>query len=967
MGAGYIICWLNVYVGFVLGKWYEYKMLLSLSKIKIISLVFFISGCSALAFETIWFRVASIVLGSSVWSAAAVLMAFMTGLGIGNLLISRFGHRLKNSISFYVALELVIGVTGVLSVLFLPVLIPFMGVLIENFSYDNGVINLARFVLAFLVFLIPAVAMGTTLPVLQKVLYEYDRSFVRSFAHLYGWNTLGAVLGTLLAEFYLIEFVGIKGTALIACLLNFAAAFILLRINKKPYKHKPIEIYQPNLSQLLSNKILLLAPFITGLILLALEVVWFRYLLLMKAGNSHTFAIMLANVLVGIGMGGYIATRLVSRSYDIDKLLRKLLLLSALSVVVGYYISSVISITYFSHVVEKMLYFNLVASVLMLPSSILTGILFPFFAEKLFRKIPETTRASGLITFVNTMGAALGSGLATFVLLPLVGIEKSLFILAIAYIVVLLLMAFSLEKKQSIFQRLIVPCILVIIIASSFPSGMLKEFYDGTSKFYFPSEKIIKIKEGRNETLRYLEKPYFDGTLYNRLVTNYHSMSTTSFHAKRYMKLYAYFPYLMHDNITDVLQISYGVGNTAEAITRLDSVKKFDIVDISKDILELSSIVHNNTGWHPLKDKRSQVHIEDGRFFLQTTKYKYDLITGEPPPPKHIGVVNLYTEEYFKLLKSRLKLGGIVTYWLPVHSLDDSDTLSIIKSFCEAFDDCSLWSASLYDYMLVGSNGGLHKLSMERINEIWSLDIAAEFKRIGLEKPTQFATMFMADAKELVRLTREVLPVTDDFPHRISPYKLESIANSKLNFYLIDINLRRKRFNESDYIKTIFPKNIIKKSIADFDLESIFLKVFLLKNIFTDVESWNELNYLLTKTKVETLPLLYLNSSPIGQSILKNTNLPLNPEYQMGIIKGVIAKREFKKARQLLNIYINTFGITENNIFPLKLYYYTKALNGELTMNEIMKAKHNFSSNEEYIRWEEFIIWLVQNFIENSG
>ena len=118
------------------------------------------------------------------------------------------------------------------------------------------------------------------------------------------------------------------------------------------------------------------------------------------------------------------------------------------------------------------------------------------------------------------------------------------------------------------------------------------------------------------------------------------------------MKLYVYFPYLVHKNIRSVLQISYGVGNTAEAVIRLDTVEKFDVVDLSREVLELSPIIHDATGMHPLKDKRTRVYIEDGRFFLQTTRNQYDLITAEPPPPKHAGVTNLYSREYLLLFRS---------------------------------------------------------------------------------------------------------------------------------------------------------------------------------------------------------------------------------------------------------------------------------------------------------------------------
>ena len=96
-----------------------------------------------------------------------------------------------------------------------------------------------------------------------------------------------------------------------------------------------------------------------------------------------------------------------------------------------------------------------------------------------------------------------------------------------------------------------------------------------------------------------------------------------------------------------------------------------------------------------------------GRFFLQTTPQRYDLITGEPPPPKMAGVASLYTREYFELMKDRLNPGGIATYWLPAYLALEDEALAIIRAFCEAFEDCSLWSGFHRDWILVGSRGGI--------------------------------------------------------------------------------------------------------------------------------------------------------------------------------------------------------------------------------------------------------------------
>ncbi len=72
---------------------------------------------------------------------------------------------------------------------------------------------------------------------------------------------------------------------------------------------------------------------------------------------------------------------------------------------------------------------------------------------------------------------------------------------------------------------------------------------------------------------------------------------------------------MLNRGIKDVLLVSYGVGSTAEAITSIDSVEHIDVVDISEDILDMSAIIHAATGKFPLKDTRTEIHLEDGRFF----------------------------------------------------------------------------------------------------------------------------------------------------------------------------------------------------------------------------------------------------------------------------------------------------------------------------------------------------------------
>ena len=317
-------------------------------------MVFFLSGSSALIFETVWFRVASTVLGSSVWSAAAVLMAFMGGLAIGNGLMAAYGHRVRNPVKAYIIIEAIIGLTGFSVVLILPKVSPLIGSIFIDLSENQGFLSASRFIIACLFLLIPAIAMGATLPVMQKLSQQYDDSFVSSIGRLYGWNTIGAVSGVLLTEFIFIRSFGIMGTAAMASVFNL----LIILIMKKTFNDagiiadtKKTEILQKN------SRRYLVAAFFSGMLLLALEIIWFRYLLIAQEGSNIIFAIMLACVLVGIGLGGLVISKFKFKSESIKGVIFLLLVGASISTYLGFYLFQLYFDSYIVEIHRNIQYF----------------------------------------------------------------------------------------------------------------------------------------------------------------------------------------------------------------------------------------------------------------------------------------------------------------------------------------------------------------------------------------------------------------------------------------------------------------------------------------------------------------------------------------------------------------------------------------------------------------------------------
>ena len=190
--------------------------------------VLFFSGTGALIFETLWLRLSGLAFGNSIWAAALILSSFMAGLALGNALAASSRIRRWRPLYFYAALEVLVAVFGCTVVFGLPVVGDLMRPLWQMlWNYQPTLLGL-RFVISFLILLVPTTAMGLTLPVIIEDPLLRETEFGPAIGFLYGSNTLGAVLGAILSEAYLIGAFGLYGTSLAAGAAVCVAAAIAL-------------------------------------------------------------------------------------------------------------------------------------------------------------------------------------------------------------------------------------------------------------------------------------------------------------------------------------------------------------------------------------------------------------------------------------------------------------------------------------------------------------------------------------------------------------------------------------------------------------------------------------------------------------------------------------------------------------------------------------------------------------------
>ncbi len=874
---------------------------------RLLCTIFLISGASALMFETLWFRQAGLAFGNSIWASSLVLSGFMAGLALGNGLAARERGRCKNPVRLYAIIELLIGLTGILLVYLFPQLGKALAPWFSSLLDQPWILNALRLLFAFLLLLIPSTAMGLTLPFLSKALSTQDPVFGRVLGRLYGWNTLGALIGVVLTEFVLIEAIGIHATAWFAGILNMIVAAIAWRIEKpatesdtskrqKQPQPIPLESSQDQSAALWR---FLSAAFLAGFCLLALELVWFRFLMLFISGLSASFSLMLAIILAGIALGGFSASEILKKRPGFSQEGASIAFIMSLTCILSYALFPNVVKPYTQAVISQAVEILNVGIPLMFPLSFLSGLFFTLIGSALRTHLASETATTGSLTLANTVGAALGAFSGGFLFLPVFGIEKSLFLIAALYgIIGLLLMI----KQTRIPFTTYVGAALFAVGMLIFPTGDMEKHH-----ILVPSQRLIslnstgevkEVREGLIETITYLEEQWQEKPLFFRLITNSYSMSSTDFRSRRYMKLFVYWPLAVHPDPQKALLISYGVGSTAKALTDSKGLQKIDVVDISKDILEMNDTVYPDPAQNPLNDPRVHVHIEDGRYFLQTTDQRYDLITAEPPPPEIAGVVNLYTQEYFQLLYDRLNEGGMVTYWLPLHAMDAMSVKAILKGFCNVFQDCSLWHGQWLDLMIVGTREAKAPVSEEVFIRQWQDPVVSkELSDLGFERPEQLGPLFIGDADYLKEITHGAPPLVDNFPKRVQGVSGPRLGLVKLIDQWVDISAAQARFAKSPFIKRLWPERIRQDSLAYFSFQDILNRHwFGFRDQSAPVIA--DLDRVLNGSSLKTLPLWLMGSNADYQRIVQSANSETQqtPMMQIHIAMSRIANREFDPA-----------------------------------------------------------------------
>ncbi|MGO4004223.1 fused MFS/spermidine synthase [Pseudomonas fluorescens] len=726
------------------------------------ALLLVVSGAAALVYQVLWIKQLSLVVGVEVYAITTGISAFFAGLALGGWLFGRLADRLQRPVLLYAGLEVLVALLGVGATLG-------MSLAAAPFAWLEQQIGLAAWGLPFALVGLPAVLMGGTLPVLVRALATDPRHSGKAGGQLYAANTLGAIAGTLLAAFLLIATLGVRGSAIFAAMLNLlAAAGALLWFQRQgpvPAESASAEVVAPAAPARLALWLYAIA----GGVALGYEVVWSQSIVQFMSTRTYAFAVVLATYLLGLFLGSVWMARRVERVRDPWGLFGLLIaaagLLALLEVaLLGRWLvllqtqgEAVALALGASELAAMSVRFAVAALCIVFVPTLLLGAAFPL-ALRLCVGQDRVGRDVGAVVAFNTLGGIIGVMLCGFLLIPLLGLVRTLGLLAlIAAAVGVIAISQGRALNKGTRQGVIAVAVLSLGVAVLTPVDKLASLLPGAR-----NGELAFYQEGRGGTVAVVTQGKQPRT-FQRLYIQGVSNTGDAMPSLRYMRIQALLPLLIHNGEPrSALVIGFGTGITAGALLQYPGLEQRVVAELLPAVVQAAPLFQGNynAGANPALD----VRLRDGRQELLRSEQRYDLITLEPPPPSAAGVVNLYSRDFYQLAARRLEAKGLVAQWLPLPTQNIDDSRALVQSFLQVFPYANVWTSEFHEMLLVGSLEPI-ELDAARISQRYAQDsVRNALQEVGVSSAPALLATWVTDRQGLQQFAGQALAVTDDQP-----------------------------------------------------------------------------------------------------------------------------------------------------------------------------------------------------------
>ena len=694
-----------------------------------VGLLLFASGLSALVYQVAWLREFRLVFGASTAATAAVLAVFIGGLGAGGLLLGPRADRSPRPLALYGALELGAALLAALSPLLLwlvrTVYVELGGsARLGLFTGTSLRIVLGAFVLGG-----PTLLMGGAMPAAVAAVEVDEDVGRRRLAVLYGLNTLGAVVGCLLADFILLEAFGTRRTLWSATALGACAALCALawsRPSPAGHSDRPADA-GTDAHAVAAPGFVLCAAGVVGFAFFLMELVWYRMLGPLLGGTVFSFGIILALALLGIGVGSSFHGVFASRSRSSATLLgfAGICLAEAAAIALPFAIGDGVALLtlflqplggafgFWGHAAVWLV----VAGLVILPAAIASGIQFPVLIALLGRGRAGVGRQTGMVYAANTLGAIAGSLAGGFGLIPLLTAPGCWQLVAGMLTLLGLLsclLGFRRSEPGATLSRtlpwLVGTAVIAVLLCARGPTAVWRHSPIAVGRIDAGSlanptarrnwengvRRSIAHDEDGVESSVALERATGYAFILNGKTDGHARMDAGT------QVMGGLLGAFLHGHPRRAFVIGLGTGSTSGWLAAVPSIERVDTVELEPAILSIAracAAVNHDAMDNP----KHRVMIGDARETLLSRGEAYDIIASEPSNPYRAGIASLFTREYYRAVERRLEKDGIFLQWVQAYAIDGQSLRTIMATLAQVFPYVETWFMAPSDLLLVAT------------------------------------------------------------------------------------------------------------------------------------------------------------------------------------------------------------------------------------------------------------------------
>ena len=722
--------------------------------LRLLFVVFFLSGAAGLIYETIWSRYLGLFVGHSAYAQIIVLTIFLGGMSAGALWVGRRSARITSPLRAYAVVELAVGIIALgFHAAFLAVTNAAYDSLFPHLAGGAGV-TIAKWTLAALLILPQSILLGATFPLMSAgALRLAPDQPGRVLALLYFTNSLGASIGALVTGFLLIGLVGLEGTLTTAAVLNLLVFLVVMLAawgmspaqreqeatpgddrraegDATPETAPPSTDDDRTLTPAALWRLMLVVTFGTAIASFVYEISWIRMLALVLGSATHSFELMLSAFILGLALGAFWAR---TRADGFRNPLRALGIVqwvmgaAALATIPAYLASFGWTASLLGGLEQSEQGYVLFTAAryalcltIMLPATFCAGITLPLITRTLLAS-GHGERSIGTVYGVNTLGSIVGVVLAGLVLLPAIGLKTLLIegaMLDMALGVLLLRVRARTVSQLRYAWAAALALALAVAASVAFDRFDTVVLTSGVYRYGKLPEaggrRILFYRDGRTATVSVAQSRY-DKSI--SIATNGKpdaSLDSTWTHwspsAPR--------EYLAHDVSTQIILplitlahapgartaavIGQGSGISSHMLLASPTLRSLTTIEIEPEMVA-GSRLFLPANRRVFQDPRARFAIEDAKSFFAGNGTQFDLILSEPSNPWVSGVSGLFTTEFYARAKRYLTPNGVFGQWLHLYEISDGLVLSVLAAVHENFPSYEVFMTSGADILIVAS------------------------------------------------------------------------------------------------------------------------------------------------------------------------------------------------------------------------------------------------------------------------